>query len=102
MWIAPSPLYSGSEKGRMKWSTNPVLSFPLIRLALWQAEKRKRPLIASINVVNRCNLHCAGCYWTKTEREEDREELSIEDGADSYTDSGKEGHGTFSLLAVSQ
>ncbi|TMD62980.1 MAG: radical SAM protein [Chloroflexi bacterium] len=66
----------------MKWSTNPVLSFPLIRLALWQAEKRKRPLIASINVVNRCNLHCAGCYWTKTEREEDREELSLEDGAE--------------------
>ncbi len=51
------------------------------RLFLWQAEKRNRPLIASINVVNRCNLHCAGCYWTRTERDEDREELSIEEGA---------------------
>ncbi len=66
----------------MKWFTNPSLSFPLIRFALWQAEKRKRPLIASINVVNRCNLHCAGCYWTKSEREEDRVELSIEDGVE--------------------
>jgi hypothetical protein len=49
---------------------------------LWQAEKRNRPFIASVNVVNRCNLHCAGCYWTRTEREEDREELSIEAGVE--------------------
>src|SRR5205823_14221965 len=62
--------------------TNSFISPALIRIALWWAEMRKRPLIASINVVNRCNLHCAGCYWTKTEREEDREELSLEDGAE--------------------
>ena len=61
----------------MRWFTNSSLS-----LVLWQAEKRKRPLIASINVVNRCNLHCAGCYWTRTEREEERVELSIEEGVE--------------------
>ncbi len=59
---------------------NPFLSPALIRLVLWWAEKRKRPLIASINVVNRCNLHCAGCYWSRTERAEDRGELSIGEG----------------------
>src|SRR6266702_5897073 len=61
---------------------NPFLSPALIRFVLWWAEMRKRPLIASINVVNRCNLHCAGCYWTRTERAEDREELSIEEGVE--------------------
>ena len=66
----------------MRWFTNSSLSPTLLRLVLWQAEKRKRPLIASINVVNRCNLHCAGCYWTRTEREEERVELSIEEGAE--------------------
>ena len=44
--------------------------------------KVQPPFIASINVVNRCNLHCAGCYWTRTERTEDREELSIEEGVE--------------------
>jgi MoaA/NifB/PqqE/SkfB family radical SAM enzyme len=58
----------------------PFLAPAFLRFIYWRAEKHKRPLIASINVVNRCNLHCAGCYWTRTEREEDRQELSIEDG----------------------
>lgn len=66
----------------MRWFTNSSLSPTLLRFVLWQAEKRKRPLIASINVVNRCNLHCAGCYWTRTEREKEREELSIEEGVE--------------------
>jgi MoaA/NifB/PqqE/SkfB family radical SAM enzyme len=66
----------------MRWLTNILLAPVLIRFMLWQAEKRKRPFIASINVVNRCNLHCAGCYWTRTEREEDRMELSTEDGVE--------------------
>ena len=47
----------------------------LLRAGIGLAERRQRPLIASINVVNRCNLHCAGCYWSRTERNEDREEL---------------------------
>ncbi len=59
---------------------NPFLPPALIRFVLWWAEMRRRPLVASINVVNRCNLHCAGCYWTRTERAEDRKELSIEEG----------------------
>lgn len=58
----------------------PVLAPALLRFVYGRAEKRQRPLIASINVVNRCNLHCAGCYWTRTERAEDRQELSHEDG----------------------
>ena len=65
----------------MKWFTDLFLA-PALRFLIWQAEKRNRPFIASINVVNRCNLHCAGCYWTRTEREEDREELSIEEGVE--------------------
>src|SRR5947209_12030477 len=60
--------------------TNSFISPALIRIALWWAEMRKRPLIASINVVNRCNLHCAGCYWSRTERAEVRGELSMEEG----------------------
>ena len=59
---------------------NPLMPPTLIRFVIWWAELRKRPLIASINVVNRCNLHCAGCYWTRTERAEDRRELSVEEG----------------------
>ncbi len=66
----------------MRWLTKNFLVSFLIRFLLWQAEKRNRPFIASINVVNRCNLHCAGCYWTRTERAEDREELSIEEGVE--------------------
>jgi MoaA/NifB/PqqE/SkfB family radical SAM enzyme len=66
----------------MTWLTNPLQAPTFLRFILWQAEKRKRPFIASINVVNRCNLHCAGCYWTRTEREEDREELSMDEGAE--------------------
>jgi MoaA/NifB/PqqE/SkfB family radical SAM enzyme len=66
----------------MTWLTNPFQTPTFLRFILWQAEKRKRPFIASINVVNRCNLHCAGCYWTRTEREEDRVELSMEEGAE--------------------
>src|SRR2546425_10757921 len=56
------------------------LSPNLIRFVFWWTEMRKRPLIASINVVNRCNLHCAGGYWTRTERSEHRGELSIAEG----------------------
>jgi len=66
----------------MRWLTNNLLFPILIRFMLWQAEKRNRPFIASINVVNRCNLHCAGCYWTRTEREHEREELAIEEGVE--------------------
>ena len=59
---------------------NSFIFSTLIRIVFWWAEMRKRPLIASINVVNRCNLHCAGCYWIRTERAEDRGELSMEGG----------------------
>ena len=87
----------------MRWFTNSSLSPTLLRFVLWQAEKRKRPLIASINVVNRCNLHCAGCYWTKRrEREEECVELSIEEGVELIHVSGKEEYANFSLLVVSQ
>jgi MoaA/NifB/PqqE/SkfB family radical SAM enzyme len=65
----------------MNWFTDLFVA-PALRFLLWQAKKRNRPFIASINVVNRCNLHCAGCYWTRTEREEDRDELSIEQGVE--------------------
>jgi MoaA/NifB/PqqE/SkfB family radical SAM enzyme len=58
----------------------PVIAPAFLRYIYRRAERHQRPLIASINVVNRCNLHCAGCYWTRTEREEDRQELSIEGG----------------------
>ena len=63
----------------MRRLTNNLLVPVAMRLLIWQAEKRKRPFIGSINVVNRCNLHCAGCYWTRTEREQDRAELSIDE-----------------------
>jgi len=66
----------------MRWFTKNFLAPVLIRFLVWQAEKRNRPFIASINVVNRCNLHCAGCYWTRTEREHEREELAIEEGVE--------------------
>lgn len=62
-----------------------------VRFVFWQAEKRRRPFIASINVVNRCNLHCAGCYWTKSEREEERNELSIQQGVELIRDLWKQG-----------
>ena len=66
----------------MRCFTKNFLTPVFIRFLLWQAEKHNRPFIASINVVNRCNLHCAGCYWTRTEREHDRAELAIEEGVD--------------------
>ncbi len=66
----------------MRWFTNPFLTPALLRFTLWLAKKRNRPFIGSINVVNRCNLHCAGCYWTRTERAKDRVELSIEEGVE--------------------
>jgi MoaA/NifB/PqqE/SkfB family radical SAM enzyme len=69
----------------------PFLAPALLRFIYGRAERHQRPLIASINVVNRCNLHCAGCYWTRTEREEDRQELSIEDGMPLLQDLWKRG-----------
>ncbi len=66
----------------MRQLINNLLVPVVMRLLIWQAEKRKRPFIGSINVVNRCNLHCAGCYWTRTEREQDRVELSVEEGVE--------------------
>jgi MoaA/NifB/PqqE/SkfB family radical SAM enzyme len=45
----------------MRQLINNLLVPVVMRLLIWQAEKRKRPFIGSINVVNRCNLHCAGC-----------------------------------------
>jgi MoaA/NifB/PqqE/SkfB family radical SAM enzyme len=59
-----------------------LLVTPTVRFMFWRVEKRQRPLIASINVVNRCNLHCAGCYWTKSEREQERNELSLQQGVE--------------------
>ena len=66
------------------------------------AQRRQRPLIASINVVNRCNLHCAGCYWSRTERNEDREELSLEESTQLINELWKRGVRQFLLLGVSQ
>lgn len=42
---------------------------------------RERPMVASINVVNECNLTCAGCYWGRTEGRQERSEMSLEDSA---------------------
>lgn len=42
-------------------------------------ERKGRPAIASINVVNECNLHCAGCYWQQTEAKQQRDELSLDE-----------------------
>src|ERR1700687_3398014 len=70
---------------------NPLMPPTFIRFVIWWAELRKRPLIASINVVNRCNLHCAGCYWTRTERAEDRRELSVEESVQLIHDLWKKG-----------
>src|SRR3989440_12136421 len=71
---------------------------PALRFLLWQAKKRNRPFIASINVVNRCNLHCAGCYWTRTERAEDREELSIGEGVELIRSLWKSGVRVFLFI----
>jgi MoaA/NifB/PqqE/SkfB family radical SAM enzyme len=70
----------------------------LLRAGIGLAERRQRPLIASINVVNRCNLHCAGCYWSRTERNEDREELSIEETVHLINELWKRGVRQFLLL----
>lgn len=86
----------------MRQLTNNLLVPVVMRFLIWQAEKRKRPFIGSINVVNRCNLHCAGCYWTRTEREQDRVEFLSRREWSSYIHYGKGAYGTFSLLAVNQ
>ncbi len=70
----------------------------LLRAGMRLAERHQRPLIASINVVNRCNLHCAGCYWSRTERNQDREELSIEESVHLINDLWKRGVRQFLLL----
>jgi MoaA/NifB/PqqE/SkfB family radical SAM enzyme len=44
------------------------------------AERHNRPFIASINVINFCNLKCAGCYWSKVERRQQRDEMTISQG----------------------
>jgi MoaA/NifB/PqqE/SkfB family radical SAM enzyme len=70
----------------------------LLRAGMRVAERHKRPLIASINVVNRCNLHCAGCYWSRTERNEDREELSLTKSVELINDLWQRGARQFLLL----
>lgn len=69
-----------------------------LRIGIGLAERHQRPLISSINVVNRCNLHCAGCYWSRTERNEDREELSIEESKQLINDLWKRGVRLFLFL----
>jgi MoaA/NifB/PqqE/SkfB family radical SAM enzyme len=76
----------------------PILAPTLLRLFYRRSERHQRPLIASINVVNRCNLHCAGCYWTRTEREEDRQELSIADGEQLIQNLWKKGARQFLFI----
>ena len=71
-------LQSSLESFVIAKSPNSIVASFLLKLVLKHAENKKRPFIASINIVNRCNLFCAGCYWTKTERNQERQELSIE------------------------
>ena len=70
----------------------------VVRAGITLAERHQRPLIASINIVNRCNLHCAGCYWSRTERNEGRKELAIEESVQLINDLWKRGARQFLLL----
>ncbi len=68
-----------------------VIPSIFIRGAMLWAEKKQRSLIASINVINDCNLHCAGCYWTKIERKQKRNELSPRQGDQLIYDLWRQG-----------
>ena len=62
-----------------KLASHPLMPAGVLKGAMRIVRKRQRPFIASINVVNRCNLNCAGCYWRKDEAKEERDELSVEE-----------------------
>lgn len=59
---------------------SPLLPSQFIKHVMIVAERHNRPFIASINVINFCNLKCAGCYWSKIERRMQRDEMTIAQG----------------------
>ena len=62
------------------------------------AERHNRPFIASINVINFCNLKCAGCYWSKIERRQQRDEMTISQGDQLLSDLWTKGVRQFLFL----
>lgn len=50
------------------------------RLFMEYSRLKGQKVIASINVTNWCNLHCAGCYWQKTSAKENHPDMSREYG----------------------
>ncbi|GAC1389248.1 MAG: hypothetical protein NVS4B11_18820 [Ktedonobacteraceae bacterium] len=60
-------------------AAHPLVPSVMLKGAMNIVRRQQRPIIASINVVNRCNLNCAGCYWRKDEAKEERDELSVDE-----------------------
>lgn len=67
-------------KHSLPFLSSPLFPGGLVKRVMVLAEKNGRPLIASINVINQCNLHCAGCYWSKVERKQQRDEMTVVQG----------------------
>lgn len=62
------------------------------------AKNHQRPLIASIDVTNWCNLHCPGCYWTETLRHQELKELPVDQGTELLRILWREGVRQFMFL----
>lgn len=78
--------------------SSPLMPGALIKRVMILAESRGRPLIASINVINQCNLHCAGCYWSKVERKQHRDEMTVAQGDELIQDLWNKGVRQFLFL----